>query len=210
MRAAIAVITGQGKRKAAPTKRAIWGNGLVFGDYRAGDSGWRARGNFLGYGVDHQGGAAVGEDGVALGAEGHAGCDHGDVSGAIRVYGQNKIRDVSRRHAHVIVFAVIHADGIEVRARGLEVGRIAFRKLVDVHKVRPGRQALDIELDLDAVRRVGKRGGANVLALGIDDVGDYGLWCCVLLGFLSKERCRGKSNKEQRGGDGSHSCTPMD
>jgi hypothetical protein len=32
----------------------------------------------------------------------------------------------------------------------------------------------------------------------------------VLLGFLSKDRCRGKNNEEQRSGDDSHSVTPTD
>jgi hypothetical protein len=165
---------------------------LVFGDDRAGYAGWGAGGNFLGYRVNDQGGAAVGEDRVALGAERDARRDDGDVRGSVGAHCQNKIRNISGRHAHVIVFA---ARCVEVRSRGLEIRRIAFREFVDVHEMGSGRQVLDIEFDLDAVRGFRKRGGADALVLGIYDLSDHGLWR-RMFSILSNDGCSGK-NKEK-------------
>src|SRR6478736_789698 len=62
----------------------------------------------------------------------------------------------------------------KVRACGLEVRGFAFRELVDVQRVFAWRKILNIELDLDSVRRLGKCGGANALAFGVFDVdGDW-------------------------------------
>lgn len=84
------------------------------GDYGAGDSWWGAGRDFDSDRVNHQGGSAVGENGIALGAEGNAGRDHTGMRGAIGTHGQDKIRNVARGHPHGTVVAVIGAGGIEV------------------------------------------------------------------------------------------------
>ena len=62
-------------------------------------------------------------------------------------------KDVAGVMALRIVKAVLLAGGIEVPARGLEVGRIALRKLVNVHQVMPGGQFANLQTNANALRR---------------------------------------------------------
>jgi hypothetical protein len=51
---------------------------------------------------------------------------------------------------------MLSAAGIEVRASGFEVGRIAFGDLMNVNGVFARRQILDVQRDFDAFWRAGK------------------------------------------------------
>ena len=62
-----------------------------------------------------------------------------------------------------------------MRTGGLEVGTFALGELVDVERVFAGRKIFDVELDADAVRSLGERGGADDLILRVLDFNGEGL-----------------------------------
>ena len=83
--------------------------------------------------MNHERSSPVAEDGIALGAQCDAWSDHIRVGSAIRGHRQNKIRDITSGQAGGTVLAVARTRGIEVGSCRLEVWRLAFRELVNVH-----------------------------------------------------------------------------
>src|SRR5579885_429561 len=92
-----------------------------------------------------------------------------------------------------------HAGGIEMRAGGFEVGRLAFRELVNVNRMIAGRQVLDIEFDADALGRGRENGGADILALSILEVDGHGFYG-VGMGLLCSSYGEGEEKQESRQG----------
>jgi len=97
--------------------------------------------------------STIAENGVVIVAESYVWRDYGNVGCAIGADDERKIRDVTGRGA---IVAMLSAAGIEVRASGFEVGRIAFSDLMNVNGVFARRQILDVQRDFDALWRAGK------------------------------------------------------
>ena len=170
-----------------PSGRLVW-----FCDYAAGYAGGGAASG--GYGVDDDGGATVTEDGVIIGAKRDVWCDGRDVSGAVRGNYQGKIWNVSGRMATVgMVF------GVEVRACGFEIGRIAFRILMDVNGMFAGRKIFDIQRDFDAGGSGSQQSGAHALTLSIDQIHRDGFAGGMRMDILRKSD--GRSEQEYGGVD---------
>lgn len=122
-------------------------------------------------------------------AHSHVGRHRGDVCFAVVIHGQNEIRNIARRNG----VTVPHA--FEVGTRGFKIRRLALAALVDVHRMFPGRQILDIKNDFHSFGSRGERGCTDVLALRIDDDGYHRLACGMGVAFLGK-RARGDTQAE--------------
>jgi hypothetical protein len=134
-------------------------------DYAAGDARRRAAAGFGCYSVNHDGSAAIAEDGVFIGAKAYVWRHGGYVRGAISPDNQRKIRNISSRcHSG---HGVIMTASFEVRTGGFEIRRIAFANLVDVDGMLAGGEALDIEHDFNALWRCAQSGRADRLPLGV-------------------------------------------
>lgn len=131
--------------------------------------------------MDDDGGAAVTEDGVIIGAQRDVWRDRSDVGGAVCGNNQGKIGNVSGRMAAVCV-----VFGIEVRARGFKIGRIAFRILMDVNGVFAGRKIFDVQNDFHAGGSGSQKAGAHALPLSIDQIHVYGFAGGMGMGILRK------------------------
>lgn len=193
---------GRGGRRASKPKilhkmRSVcgaqeWPSSVWFGDYAAGYAGGGAAAG--GYGVDDDGGAAVAENGVIIGAERNVGRDRGDLGSAVRGNNQGKIRNVSSRMTAVgVVF------GVEVRARGFEIGWIAFRILMDVNGMFSGRKIFDVQRDFDAGGSGSQKSAAHALAPSIDQIHGDGFAGGMGMGILRKRN--GGSEQEYGGAD---------
>jgi len=95
---------------------------------------------------------------------------------SIRADYQLEIRDIARGSAAMIVSA---RGSRKVRSGRLEIGPLALRDLMDVNRVRSGRQALDIEFDPHAGCSIGQRRGSSALSRSILDVHDHRLCRCL-------------------------------
>jgi len=121
--------------------------------------------------VNDDGGAAVGEDGIFVGAESDIGSDSGGVSCAIRGDNESEVGDVTRGHAH----GFVGVAASEMRTGGFEIGRLALGNLMDVDGMFTRRKIFDVECDFDAFRGGRKNGGADRLTLDVLDVHSDGL-----------------------------------
>ena len=65
------------------------------GDDGAGDARRRGAGRFAGDGMNHHGGAAVAENGVAIGAQSYIGSYNGGVSGAVGADDEREIWNIT-------------------------------------------------------------------------------------------------------------------
>src|SRR5450755_46909 len=137
-------------------------------DYAAGDARGATGSTAFGS-VDYQSRAAVAEYGMFVAAHGYVGGNYRDVRGVIRADDQEEIGDVAGHLAFVVM-----ASGIEVRAGGFELWRVAFGDLMDVHGVFAGRKIFDVQLDAHAVGRGTQRGGADNFILRVADIDDNG------------------------------------
>jgi hypothetical protein len=158
-----------------------------FGDDAAGDARWTARAAAF-CSVNNDGRAAVGKYGMLIAAHGDAGGNDGDVRGAIVGDDQEEIRNVAGHGAAAGV-----ARGIKVWTGGLEIGRIAFGVLMNVHGVLAGRKILDIEFEADAIGSAGEGRGAHRFALGILNIDDHRF---AVRGIILRERWSGDARKE--------------
>lgn len=184
--------TYDSSQSALSVGRPGWWSSVWFGNYAAGYAGGRSAAG--GYGVDDDGGAAVAEDRVIIGAERDVWRDCGDLGSAVRGNNQRKIRNVSSRMAAVgVVF------GVEVRARGFEIGWIAFRILMDVNGMFAGRKIFDAQRDFYAGGSGSQNSGAHALSLRIDQIHGDGFGGGMGMGVLRKRD--GGSEQEYGGAD---------
>jgi len=121
-------------------------------DYAAGDAVAGVAGGIglhvVGFGVDDDRGAAVAEEGMRAVAESYVFVLQGRVGFAFHVDGE--VQHVAGVVAFGIIESVLLAIGIEMRAGGFEVGRIALRVLVEVDGVLAGRQVVKMKLEGNA------------------------------------------------------------
>src|SRR5580693_2073452 len=142
------------------------------GDARAGISCW------VGFVIV---GAGVNDDRCAAGLEERSGAvAERDVRvqqrrSAVAVGANFQIQKITVVRAVRIVLAVFFSRWIEVAARCLEIGALAFSHCVDVDAVRAGRELVHVHINAYAARGWGKCGRANFLAGGVDDVRVRGL-----------------------------------
>ncbi len=115
--------------------------------------------------MDHQSCSAIAEHGMRAGDKTHVFVDDHKLGLAFLVDGE--IVHVARVRAVGILQAVLLAVGVEVRAGGLEIGRVALCILVDMDSVLPWGKLLEIELDLDAFGCRFEGGCSDALAFGI-------------------------------------------
>ncbi len=89
------------------------------------------------------------------------------------VVGDMLVRHVARMGAALRLVAMLGIGRVEVAAGRLEAAlRLADAVLVDVEAdPHPFGQAARPELDQHAMRRIGQRGGAGVVAFGVDETG---------------------------------------
>lgn len=78
-----------------------------------------------------------------------------------------EIRDIAGMRPVRVLQPMLFPVRIKVRARSLEIRSFALCILMDVDSVLSRRQSVQIQADLDALRRLGKYSGANTLALPI-------------------------------------------
>jgi hypothetical protein len=141
--------------------------------------------------MNDDGGAAVAEDGVVVGAEGEIGCDSADVGRAIGRHHEQEIGNVPCR-----VAAMDMVVGIEMATGRLEVGRVALGIFVDVDGVLSWRKILDVESDFYSRGSGGEKRGADIFALGIDEIRSHRLNDGMGLSLL---RRNGKGGEEKQG-----------
>ncbi len=139
---------------------------LRFLDDAAGDARGSGGSAAFRHRVDYDCGSAVAKDGVVIVAESYVWCNDGNMGGAVGGDDERKIRDVADGGGVMVMF---NATGIEVRASGLEVRRIAFGDLMDVDGMFAWRKILDVQRDFDAFWRAGKLGRPNIVTIGIPE-----------------------------------------
>ena len=140
---------------AKPLPRSGWQSQEstdLFCDYAAGDAVAGVAGGIglqvVGFGVDHDRGAAVAEQRVRAFAEGYVFILQFCVSFALRVYGE--VLHVAGVMAFGILQAVLLAVRIEMRAGRFEVGGIALGSLMEMDGVLARSKAMKVKLESDA------------------------------------------------------------
>ena len=100
----------------------------LFGfDHSASDARRGTAGSFAGHGMNHDGGATVGEDGVVVTAECNVRGNYRRVTRAVGGHDQRKIGNVTGGQTDMIG---VPGGAVEVRSDGLEVRGLAFRVLM--------------------------------------------------------------------------------
>ena len=94
--------------------------------------------------MDHDRGAAIAEERVRVGAEVYIFIREPDFR--FSVGANREVRHVAGMVAIGTVKAVLFSVWIKVRARGFEIGRIAFRVLMEVDRVFARRKIFEIKL----------------------------------------------------------------
>lgn len=135
----------------------------------------------FGDGMDYNRGTPVAENGVIVIAESDIWRDQGNLGRAVGGHDERKIRDIPGGGCAVLVFSTA---GIEVRAGGLKVRRIALGGLMDVDRMFAGRKVLDVQRDFDAFGGAGKHGRSNVMTFGILEFNGYRLCTAVSMRLL--------------------------
>jgi hypothetical protein len=94
-----------------------------------------------------------------------------------------------------------------VRTRALEIWRITFGDLMDVHGMLAGRKILDIQFDAHALGRTAEGRGTYGFVLSVLDGDHHGL---VMRGIILRKR-REAETREQRteAGYAFHDYTPL-
>jgi hypothetical protein len=147
-------------------------------DHAAGDAVSGVAGgvglHIVGFGVDHDGGAAVAEQRVGAFAEGDVIILQHCLSVSFSVDGE--VLHVTGVVAFGIIESVLLAFWIEMRSGRFEVGSVALGVLVEVDGVLAGRQIVKHQLEADArgVRHNDDR--SDVFALSVLKV-DFGFGC---------------------------------
>jgi hypothetical protein len=149
----------------------------LFLDYAAGDS---CAGISAGVGlvivhigVDHDRSAAGLEERRGTFTQSDVGIQH--RSGGVAVGVDFDIGQVAVVRALRIVFTVLLAGGVEVRACGFEVRSFALTHRVDVHSMDAGRKFCNVNINADSTLGGRERRGADFLTGGVEDVGMRGL-----------------------------------
>jgi len=101
--------------------------------------------------MNDDGSSSVAKNGVWLRAHGDIRSDDRGMAGSVRRDNERKIRYVSGGHTGVIVTGVGLVCRIKVSACGFEIGRIAFRELVNVQGVLTRGQLFHVYFNSDAV-----------------------------------------------------------
>jgi len=117
------------------------------GDAVAGIAGWVGL-HVIGFGVDYDCGAAIAEERVSVGAEVYILIREPDFGFPIGAYGE--VGHVASVVAIGIVKTVFFAVWIKVRAGGFEIGRVAFRILMEMDRVFARRKIFEIKLQAHA------------------------------------------------------------
>jgi|SRR5208337_62567 len=138
----------------------------------------------VGFRVDNDRGAAVAEKRMRAVAEGHVFVFHGGIGFAFHV--NREVRHVAGVMAFGVVETVLLAVGIEMRAGGFEVWRIALGILMEVDGVLAGRQIVKMKLEGNTGSLLRESDRADGFALGVCEFD--------LLGF---GRAAGKCENEQ-------------
>ena len=115
-------------------KESVWP-----GDDATGDARRRATAGGTRDGVDDDGGAAVAEDGMLIGAEGDIRRDRADVSGSVGPNNQREIRDIAGGMTAMGVLSTL-----EMGARRFEVGRLTNAMLVDMNGMLAWGKVFDV------------------------------------------------------------------
>jgi len=118
-------------------------------DYAAGDAISGSAGGvglvIVGFGVDNDGGAAVAEERMGVGAEGYIFVLEFGVGFAFGVDG--KIFHVAGVVAFGIIESVLFGVGIEMRTGGFEIRGIALGILMEVNGVHAGGEIVKVQLE---------------------------------------------------------------
>jgi hypothetical protein len=146
-------ITGYGAPETISIRAPVPATSLWFADDPAGNARRGGGSGATGKCMDYDRCSTIAENGVVIVAESYVWRDYGNVGCAIGTDDERKIRNVACGSA---IVAMLSATGIEVRASGFEVGRVAFSDLMNVNGVFARRQILDVERDFDAFWRAGK------------------------------------------------------
>ena len=125
----------------------------------------------VGLGVDDDGGTAVAEERVGVGAEVYVFIFDLGVGFALGIDGE--VFHVAGVVAFGIVESMLFAVGIEVRTGGFEVRCNAARILMEVNSVLAGGKAVKMQLEGNGRSLLRDENGADVLALGIFEF-DFG------------------------------------
>jgi hypothetical protein len=142
-------------------------------------------------GMDHQRRASVGEQRVRVGRGAKRDIIVGDLRLRLAVRSDRDVQHVAGVVALRILEAVLPGLRIEVAACRLEVWRIALRVLVEVNAMLAGRQAVEVELDLDSAADGLDFGGADAVSLSI-----------LEFDFDAFGGSRGRSGRQQSNGEG--------
>ena len=124
--------------------------------------------------MDDDGSAAVAEERVGAIAESYVFVLEFRVGFAFGIDGE--VLHVAGVMAFGVLQAVLLGVGIEMRARGFEVGSIALGVLMEVDGVLTGRKIVKVKLETDSGSLLPEHDGAYVLALGVLDC-DFGFGC---------------------------------
>jgi hypothetical protein len=129
----------------------------------------------VGFGVDDDAGAAVAEQGMAIGAfVGDVFVHEAEFGLAFGVDGE--VVHVAGVMAFGILQSVLFGVGIEVRAGGFEVGGFALGILVNVNGVFAGRKIMEVELEAGASCVIPNKDRAYGFALSVLEF-DFSFGC---------------------------------
>src|ERR1700730_2577167 len=127
-------------------------------DYTASDARRSGAGSSICHCVDHDGGAAVAENGMLVSAHGDIGRNDRRVAGSVSADDERKVRNVSSRQTRVVSMS---GSAGKVRASRLEVRGLALGVLMDVQGVFTRRQALHAQFDFYSMRSFAEHGGSD-------------------------------------------------
>src|SRR6202048_40354 len=135
-------------------------------DYTASDARRSGAGSFTCHCVNHDGGAAIAENGMLVSAHGDIGRHDHRVAGSVGADDERKGRNVSGWAPRGVRMS---GSAGKVRASRLEVRGLALGVLMDVQGVFTRRQALHVQFDFYSMRSFAEHGGAHVLTLSVFD-----------------------------------------
>src|SRR5215471_2721802 len=101
--------------------------------------------------MNYQSCPAIAEDGMIVAPERYVRRRDRDMGRSVGAHDQDKIRNIAGRCSTMIMPS---RGAGEMRAGRLEVWSFAFRELMNVDGMLSGRQALDVQFDSDARRRI--------------------------------------------------------
>ena len=122
-------------------------------------------------------------------AKGHVRSNH--IGSGLPLGVHHDIRNIAGVRSIWILQAMLFSVWIEMPARRFEVRSVTFCILMDVNSMLSRREIVEIQADLNAVRRIGKGSGADAFALPILKVNCDWFWGLTVLG-------NGRSGKKHR------------